>query len=104
MKGNVISLTDSEVAPGLTSLAERGKVWALSNWMTGQGVTSYIGEILMDIQNTAETSQTVKIHQAVYHQSEVEATFTLGYGLERDILVVLYIDDEVQSLERGVDV
>ena len=96
MKGNVISLTDSEVPPGLTSLAERGKVWAISKWMTGQSVTSYIGEVLMDIQNTAETRQTVKIHQAVYHQSEVEATFTLGYGLERDILVVLYIDDEVE--------
>ena len=92
----MISLTDSEVSPALTSLAERGQVWAISKWMPGQSVTSYMAEILMDIQNTAETvRQTVKIHQAVYHQSEVEATFTLGYGLERDILVVLYIDDEV---------
>ena len=95
----MISLTDSEVSPGLTALAERGKVWAVSQWMAGQSVTSYMAEILMEIQNTAETRQTVKIHQAVYHQSQVEATFTLGYGLERDILVVLYIDDEVRSLE-----
>ena len=85
------------MSPGLSSLAERGKVWAVSKWMTGQRVTSYMAEIFLDIQNTAETRQTVKIHQAVYHQSEVEATFTLGYGLERDILVVLYIDDEVRS-------
>ena len=92
----MISLTDSEVPPGLSSLAERGKVWALSKWMRGQKVTSYLGEILMEIQNTAEARQTVKIHQAVYHQSEVEATFTLGYGLERDVLVVLYIDDEMK--------
>ena len=95
----MISLTDSEVSPGLTALAERGKVWAVSQWMAGQSVTSYMAEILMEIQNTAETRQTVKIHQAVYHQSQVEATFTLGYGLERDILVVLYIDDEVRSRE-----
>ena len=95
----MISLTDSEVSPGLTALAERGKVWAVSQWMAGQSVTSYMAEILMEIQNTAETRQTVKIHQAVYHQSQVEATFTLGYGLERDILVVLYIDDEVRRRE-----
>ena len=95
----MISLTDSEVSPGLTALAERGKVWAVSQWMAGQSVTSYMAEILMEIQNTAETRQTVKIHQAVYHQSQVEATFTLGYGLERDILVVLYIDDEVRRKE-----
>ena len=75
------------------------QVWAISQWMTGQSVTSYVGEILMEVQNSVEARQTVKIHQQVYHQSEVEATFTLEYGLQGGILVVLYIADEM-SVEQ----
>ena len=101
MKGNVITLTEEEIPEDLYRLAERGEVWAISRWMSGQKVTSYSGEILLEIQNRAETRQTVKIHQQVYHQSEVEATFTLEYGLQGSLLVLLDIDDEmkVEQLE-----
>ena len=38
----------------------------------------------------------MKIHSEVYHQSEVEATFSVEYGLQGDVFVMLYIDDEMK--------
>ena len=50
----------------------------------------------MDIINTVEEVNMVKIHSQIYFQSQVESTFSVEYGLQGNLFVMLYIDDEMK--------
>ena len=97
----VIYHSEKKIPEQLYNLTSFGNVWSVSRSFRGHDITSYISEIFMGVVNSVESKNVVKIHSQVYHQSEVEETFSLEHGLKSDLFVMLYIDDEmkVESLE-----
>ena len=96
IRGFVVSLSDSKIPEDLLKFSKDGQVWGLSDGLVGHQISFFTSEIFMGIINQVEEDGLVKIHSEVYHQSEVEATFTLEYGLQGDVFVMLYIDDEMK--------
>ena len=94
--GFVISLSDDNIAEDLYKFANNGKVWGVSKYMVGHAISSFISEVFMDIINTVEEVNMVKIHSQTYFQSQVESTFSVEYGLQGNLFVMLYIDDEMK--------
>ena len=97
IRGFVLSLSDTRIPDDLVKFAKKGQVWGLSAGLVGHQISFFTSEVLMGIINSVEEDGLVKIHSEVYHQTEVEATFSLEYGLHGDVFVMLYIDDEMKA-------
>ena len=96
IRGFVVSLSDSQIPDDLVKFAKDGQVWGLSDGLVGHQISFFTSEIFMGIINQVEEDGLVKIHSELYHQSEVEATFSVEYGMQGDVFVMLYIDDEMK--------
>ena len=94
--GFVISLSNDQIADDLYTFASKGQVWGVSKYLVGHAISAFISEIFMDIINTVEEVNMVKIHSQTYFQSVVESTFSIEYGLQGNLFVMLYIDNEMK--------
>ena len=96
IQGFVVSFSQESVSPALYEFALHGQVYGVGENYIGHYLSTFLSEIFLRIRNTVEMVQSMKVHQHVYFQSEVEETFNVEYGLQSDVMVILSIDDETK--------
>ena len=96
IQGFVISFSEKQAPPVLYKFTVHGQVYGVGEGYGGHYLSTYISEVLLGIRNMVEMVQSMKVHQHVYFQSEVQQTFNVEYGLQSDLMVTLSIDDEMK--------
>ena len=97
VKAFTIALTDDQIPQDFYTLSSSGgAVWAVNSWIKRNMLSSHVSEVLMEVMNMVEEEKLVKITSRVYHQTQVESTFSVEYGLTGDLFIMLVIDDEMK--------
>ena len=92
----VVSTVEAQVPPELYRLARHGQVFGTVGGQTDHWLSLHLAEVLLAVHNQVEAKARQKIHQNIYFQPEVRTTFSVEYGLQEEMMVVLEIEDETR--------